>query len=73
MMNNRRFYNFPRITVAVYFTDFESIIVYRGARRARCLSERASAFKSSQPLLLYGANGCVWAIPTYRVSNDTCS
>ena len=26
-----------------------------------------SAFESSQPLLLYGANGRVCAIPTYRV------
>ena len=41
MMNNRRFYNFPRITVAVYFTEFENIIMYRGTRRARCLSEKA--------------------------------
>ena len=66
MMNNRRFYNFPRITVAVYFTEFESIIVYRGTRRARCLPI-TSAFENSQPLLLYGANGRVCAIPTYRV------
>ena len=68
-MNNRRFYNFPRITVAVYFTEFESIIVYRSTRRAGCLSERpiTSAFESSQPLLSYGANGRVCAIPTYRV------
>ena len=27
MMNNRCFYNFPRITVAVYFTYVESIII----------------------------------------------
>ena len=69
MMNNRRFYNFLRITVAVCFTEFGSIIVYRGTRRACCLSEKAitSAFESSQPLLLYGANGRVCAIPTYRV------
>ena len=45
MMNNRRFYNFPRITVTVYFTEFESIIVYRGTRRARCLSEKAYNFR----------------------------
>ena len=48
MMNNR-FYNFPRITVAVYFTECESIIVYRSTRRAGCLSEKAyitSAFES---------------------------
>ena len=44
MMNNRRFYNFLRITVAVYFTEFESIIVYRGTRRARGLSEKAYNF-----------------------------
>ena len=67
MMNNRRFYNFPSITVAVYFTEFESIIVYRSTRRARCLSEKAYNFRvrdGSQPLLLYGANGRVCAIPT---------
>ena len=45
MMNNRRFYIFPRITVAVYFTEFGSIIVYRGTRRARCLSEKAYNFR----------------------------
>ena len=45
MMNNRRFYNFPRITIAVYLTEFESIIVYRGTRRARCLSEKAYNFR----------------------------
>ena len=28
IMNNRHFYNFLRITVAVYFTYFESVIVY---------------------------------------------
>ena len=44
-MNNRRFYNFPRITVAVYFTEFGSIMVYRGTRRARCLSEKAYNFR----------------------------
>ena len=27
--------------IAVYFTEFESIIVYRGTCRARCLSEKA--------------------------------
>ena len=41
-MNNRRFYSFPRITVAVYF---KSIIVYRGTSRARCLSEKAYNFR----------------------------
>ena len=39
------FYNFPRITVAVYFMEFESIIVYRGTRRARCFSEKAYNFR----------------------------
>ena len=34
MMNNPGFYKFPRFTVAVYFTYFESIIVYRSTRRA---------------------------------------
>ena len=70
MMNNRRFYNFPRITVAVYFTEFKSIIVYIEAlaEQVVCLKRPiTSAFESSQPLLLYGANGRVCAIPTYRV------
>ena len=40
-MNNRRFYNFSKITIAVYFTEFESIIVYRSTGRAGCLSEKA--------------------------------
>ena len=52
MMNNRRFYNFPRITVAVYFTEFESIIVYRGTRRARCLSEKACHGNFGPPKIL---------------------
>ena len=34
MMNNPGFYKFPRFTVAVHFTYFESIIVYRSTRRA---------------------------------------
>ena len=70
MMNNRHFYNFPRITVAVYFTEFESIIVYRGTLRAHCSSEKAYNFRVRQfsaRVLLYGANGRVCAIPTYRV------
>ena len=41
MINNRRFYNFSRITVAVYFMYYESIIVYRSTLRAGCLSEKA--------------------------------
>ena len=55
MMNNLRFYNFLRIPVAVYFTYFESIIVYRSTRRACivCLKRpKISAFGSSEPLLL---------------------
>ena len=55
MMNNPGFYKFLRITVTVYFTYFESIIVYRSTRRACSLSEKASktsAFGSSEPLLL---------------------
>ena len=39
--DNRRFYKFPRIAVAVYLTVFESIIVCRSTRRACCLSEKA--------------------------------
>ena len=69
-MNNPGFYKFPRFTVAVYFTYFESIKVYRSTLRACSFSEKAfktSAFGSSEPLLLYGANGRVGAIPTYRV------
>ena len=69
MMNNRRFYNFPRITVAVYFTEFESIIVYRGTRRARCLCEKAYNFHILEfsAVTFVWANGRVWAIATYRV------
>ena len=40
MMNNPRFYNFPRITVTVYFREFQSIIVYRSTPRAGGLSEK---------------------------------
>ena len=38
MMNNPGFYKF---TVAVYFTYFESIKVYRSTRRACSLSNKA--------------------------------
>ena len=77
MMNNPGFYKFPRFTVAVYFTYFESIKVYRSTRRACSLSKKAfktSAFGSSEPLLLLRLNGRVGAIPTYRVYRlyDTC-
>ena len=41
MMNNPGFYKFPRFTVAVYFTYFESIKVYRSTLRAYSLSEKA--------------------------------
>ena len=41
MMNNPGFFKFPRFTVAVHFTYFESIIVYRSTHRAGCLSEKA--------------------------------
>ena len=44
MMNNRHFQTFPKITVAVYFTyftEFETIIVYRRTRRVCWLSEKA--------------------------------
>ena len=41
MMNNPGFYKFPRFTVAVYFTYFESIKVYRSTCRACSLSEKA--------------------------------
>ena len=41
MMNNPGFYKFPRFSVVVYFTYFESIIVYRSTRRACSLSEKA--------------------------------
>ena len=54
MMNNLHFYNFSRITVAVYFTYFESIIVYKSTRNACSWSQRLKtfAFRSSEPLLL---------------------
>ena len=39
--NNPGFYKFPRFTVAVYFTYFESIKVYRSTLRVCSLSEKA--------------------------------
>ena len=50
MMNNRRFYNFPRISVAVYFTYFESITVYRSTRRVYvvCLKRHPRSGVSSR-------------------------
>ena len=45
MMMEQFFYNFLRITVAVYFTEFESIIAYRGTCRAHCLCEKAYNFR----------------------------
>ena len=41
MMNNPGFYKFPKFAVAVYFTYFESIEVYRSTRRACSLSKKA--------------------------------
>ena len=70
MMNNPGFYKFPRFTVAVYFTYFESIKVYRSTpEHVVCLKRlKTSAFGSSEPLLFsVKANGRVGAIPTYRV------
>ena len=54
MMNNPGFYKFLRITVTVYFTYFESIIVYRAlTEHVVCLKRlKTSAFGSSEPLLL---------------------
>ena len=49
MMNNPGFYKCSRITIAVYFMYFESIIVYRSTRRACSLFEKAfniSTFRS---------------------------
>ena len=40
-LNNPGFYKFPRFTVAVYFTYFESIKVYRSTLRACSLSKKA--------------------------------
>ena len=53
---------FQRITVAVYFMYFESIIVYRSTHRAGRLSQR---LKHSGVLSHYV--GHVDTIPTYRV------
>ena len=46
MMNNLHFYNFPRITVAVYFMYFERITECRSTRTAGvCLKRlKLSAF-----------------------------
>ena len=50
MINNRQFYNFPRITLAVYFTYFEGIVVL--AEQVVSLKRlKTSAFESSEPLL----------------------
>ena len=66
MMNNQCFYYFLRITVPVYFIEFESIIVYRSTHRVCCLSEKAC----SQPLLLLRLMG-VSAPSLYIESTDT--
>ena len=49
-MNNLHFFNFQRMTIAVYFTYLESITVYRSTCKAGCLSERpkTSMFGSSK-------------------------
>ena len=52
MMNNRHFYNFPRITVAVLFKYVESItkaILEQAVWLKRLIT---SVFESSEPLLL---------------------
>ena len=62
MINNRHFYNFPRITVAVYFRVLQCIEI---------LAEQVVRFKTfvfgSIELLrtFIKANGRVGAIPTY--------
>ena len=68
-MNNPGFYKFPRFTVAVYFTYFESIKCIEAlAEHVACLKRlKTSAFGSSELLLLLRLNGRVGAIPTYRV------
>ena len=69
MMNDLRFYNFPRITVAVYFTEFESIRVYRSTHRACYSFEKAyniRVWEFSAVTFVWGYNGHV-CIPTYRV------
>ena len=48
MMNNQRVYNFPRITVTVYFTYFESIEAL--TEHVVCL-KRLKTSGSSEPLL----------------------
>ena len=63
------FLQLSEITVAVYFTEFESIIVYRSTRRACCLSEKAYNIRVREfsPVTFVKANGRVCVIPTYRV------
>ena len=65
-MEKSGFCNFTYVTVAVYFTTFESLIVYRNTRRpCMCLKGLiAATFESSEPLQLLGLNGRVGAIPT---------
>ena len=61
--------NFTYTIVAVYFTTFESLIVYRNTRSPCYVSKRAHSccVRQSEPLLLLRLNGRVGAIPTYRV------
>ena len=48
------FYNFLRITVAIYLTEFESIIVYRSTRRACCFSENIRVREFSAVTFVWG-------------------
>ena len=68
-MNNRQFYNLPRITVAVYFTYFECIEAL--AEQVVCLKKLiTSAFESSKPLFLLMIMG-VSAPSRHRESTDS--
>ena len=63
-MNNRGFYKFPRITLAVYVTYLRVLKCIEAlAEHVVCLKRlKTSAFGSSEPLLLLRLNGCVGAI-----------
>ena len=54
------------VIVTVYFTTFESLIVYRNTRRPCYVSKglMAAMFESSEPLHLLRLHGRVGTIPT---------
>ena len=66
MLKKSGFSKITHIIVAMYFTTFEGLIVYRNTRRPCYVSKRliAAALESSEPLHFLRLNGRVGAIPT---------